>query len=95
MGKEVIMKIYNTLTKKIEEFAPHNKDRVTFYSCGPTVYHYAHIGNLRNYVCNDLLDRTLRYIGYKVERCMNITDVGHLKSDSDSGEDKMVASATK
>ena len=89
------MKIYNTLTKKIEEFAPHNKDRVTFYSCGPTVYHYAHIGNLRNYVCNDLLDRTLRYIGYKVERCMNITDVGHLKSDSDSGEDKMVASAKK
>ena len=89
------MKIYNTLTRKIEEFAPHNKDRVTFYSCGPTVYHYAHIGNLRNYVCNDLLDRTLRYIGYKVERCMNITDVGHLKSDSDSGEDKMVASAKK
>ena len=79
------MKIYNTLTKKIEEFAPHNKDRVTFYSCGPTVYHYAHIGNLRNYVCNDLLDRSLWYIGYKVERCMNIKDVGHLKSDSDSG----------
>ncbi len=89
------MKIYNTLSKKVEEFAPFNKDRITFYSCGPTVYHYAHIGNLRNYVCNDVLDRTLRYIGYNVERCMNITDVGHLKSDSDSGEDKMVASAKK
>lgn len=89
------MKIYNTLNKKIEDFAPHNKDMVTFYSCGPTVYHYAHIGNLRNYVCNDLLDRTLRYIGYNVSRCMNITDVGHLKSDSDSGEDKMVSSAKK
>lgn len=89
------MKLYNTLSKKVEEFAPYNKDRVTFYSCGPTVYHYAHIGNLRNYVCNDILDRTLRYIGYNVERCMNITDVGHLKSDSDSGEDKMVSSAKK
>lgn len=89
------MKIYNTLSKKIEEFAPYNKDKITFYSCGPTVYHYAHIGNLRNYVCNDILDRTLRYIGYNVQRCMNITDVGHLKSDSDSGEDKMVSSAKK
>lgn len=89
------MKIYNTLSKTIEEFAPFNKDKITFYSCGPTVYHYAHIGNLRNYICNDILDRTLRYIGYNVERCMNITDVGHLKSDSDSGEDKMVASAKK
>lgn len=89
------MKIYNTLTKTIEDFVPYNEDRVTFYSCGPTVYHFAHIGNLRNYVCNDVLDKTLRYLGYNVTRCMNITDVGHLKSDSDFGEDKMVLSAKK
>ena len=89
------MKLYNTLTRKIEEFVPWNKDQVTFYTCGPTVYHYAHIGNMRNYIGHDILDRTLRYLGYNVKRVMNITDVGHLTSDSDSGDDKMVNSAKK
>ena len=89
------MKIYNTLTRKIEDFIPWNKDEVTFYTCGPTVYHYAHIGNMRNYIGHDILDKTLRYLGYNVKRCMNITDVGHLTSDSDSGDDKMVKSAKK
>ena len=89
------MKFYNTLNKKVEEFIPHYEDKVTFYTCGPTVYHYAHIGNMRNYIGHDILDKTLRYIGYNVIRCMNITDVGHLSSDSDSGNDKMVTSAKK
>ena len=89
------MKIYNTLTRKVEEFIPWDSKEVKFYSCGPTVYHYAHIGNMRNYIGNDILDRTLRYIGYNVKRAMNITVVGHLSSDSDSGVDKMVASAQK
>jgi len=89
------MKLYNTLTKKIEEFIPWQEDKVTFYTCGPTVYHYAHIGNIRNYIGHDILDRTLRYLGYNVIRVMNITDVGHLTSDSDSGDDKMVKSAKK
>ena len=89
------MNIYNTLTRKVEEFIPWDSKEVKFYSCGPTVYHYAHIGNMRNYIGNDILDRTLRYIGYNVKRAMNITDVGHLSSDSDSGVDKMVASAQK
>ena len=89
------MKIYNTLTRKVEEFIPWNKEEVSFYTCGPTVYHYAHIGNMRNYIGHDILDKTLRYLGYNVKRCMNITDVGHLTSDSDSGDDKMVSSAKK
>ena len=89
------MKFYNTLTRKVEEFIPHYEGKVSFYTCGPTVYHYAHIGNMRNYVGHDILDKTLRYIGYDVKRIMNITDVGHLKSDSDTGEDKMVSSAKK
>ena len=83
------MKLYNTLTRTIEEFVPNNKDDVRIYTCGPTVYHYAHIGNIRNYIGHDILDKTLRYLGYGVTRAMNITDVGHLTSDSDSGEDKM------
>ena len=87
------MKLYNTLSRKIEEFVPWNKDCVSFYTCGPTVYHYAHIGNMRNYIGHDVLDKTLRYLGYNVKRVMNITDVGHLTSDSDSGDDKMVKSA--
>ena len=69
------MKLYNTLTRKIEEFVPWQKDKVGFYTCGPTVYHYAHIGNMRNYIGHDILDRTLRYLGYNVTRVMNITDV--------------------
>ena len=83
------MKIYNTLTKKVEEFIPYEEGKVKLYTCGPTVYHYAHIGNIRNYIGHDILDKTLRFLGYDVTRAMNITDVGHLTSDSDSGEDKM------
>ena len=89
------MKLYNTLSRQIEEFIPWNEKEVKFYTCGPTVYHYAHIGNMRSYVGHDILDRTLRYLGYNVKRAMNITDVGHLSSDSDSGVDKMVVSAQK
>ena len=87
------MQIYNTLTRKIEEFIPHEEGKVTFYTCGPTVYHDQHMGNMRNYIGHDILDKSLRYLGYEVKRVMNITDVGHLTSDSDSGEDKMVKSA--
>ena len=83
------MKLYNTLTRTIEEFVPNEEGKVKLYTCGPTVYHYAHIGNIRNYIGHDILDKTLRYLGYEVIRAMNITDVGHLTSDSDSGEDKM------
>ena len=83
------MKLYNTLSRKVEDFVPNEEGKVKFYTCGPTVYHYAHIGNIRNYIGHDILDKTLRYLGYEVTRCMNITDVGHLTSDSDSGEDKM------
>ena len=83
------MKIYNTLTRKIEDFIPHDDGRVKMYTCGPTVYHYAHIGTIRNYIGHDILDRTLRFLGYDVTRAMNITDVGHLSSDGDTGDDKM------
>ncbi len=83
------MKLYNTLTRTIEEFVPNEEGKVKLYTCGPTVYHYAHVGNIRNYIGHDILDKTLRYLGYEVTRAMNITDVGHLTSDSDSGEDKM------
>lgn len=89
------MRLYNTLTKKEEKFIPWNGKSVGFYTCGPTVYHYAHIGNMRNYIGHDILDKTLRYLGYDVTRVMNITDVGHLTSDADTGDDKMVASAKK
>lgn len=87
------MKIYNTLTRKIEKFIPNDESLVNMYTCGPTVYHYAHIGNLRSYIMEDILEKTLMYNGYNVNRVMNITDVGHLSSDSDTGEDKMVKSA--
>ena len=87
------MKLYNTLTRKIEDFVPFEDGKVKFYTCGPTVYHDQHIGNMRNYIGHDILDKSLRYLGYDVLRVMNITDVGHLTSDSDSGEDKMVKSA--
>ena len=89
------MKIYNTLTRKIEEFIPNNKNEITMYTCGPTVYHFAHIGNLRSYIMEDILEKTFNMMGYKVKRCMNITDVGHLSSDSDSGEDKMLKGAKR
>ena len=89
------MKIYNVLTRKVEEFVPYEEGKVKMYTCGPTVYHYAHIGNMRNYIGHDLLEKTLRYLGYDVTRAMNITDVGHLTSDSDSGEDKMMKAAER
>ena len=87
------MKLYNTLTRSLEEFVPHKEGYVSFYTCGPTVYKDAHIGNLRNYIQADILQRSLEYLGYDVDRCMNITDVGHLSSDADTGNDKMVTSA--
>lgn len=90
-----MLKLYNTLTKKVEEFKPLNPDLVTIYACGPTVYSYAHIGNFRTYVMTDLLVRTLKYLGYKTKFVMNITDVGHLVSDSDTGEDKLEKEAKK
>ena len=89
------MKIYNTLTKKIEEFIPRDKNEVKMYTCGPTVYHYAHIGNLRTYIEEDVLEKSLNYLGYPVKRVMNITDVGHLTSDADTGEDKMLKGAQR
>ena len=89
------MKLYNTLTRKVEEFVPNDKNKVTMYTCGPTVYHYAHIGNLRTYIFEDILEKTLNYLGYNVKRAMNITDVGHLSSDSDTGEDKMLKGAKR
>ena len=89
------MKIYNTLTKKVEEIIPNEPGKIKMYTCGPTVYHYAHIGNLRTYIFEDIFEKTLKYIGYDVTRCMNITDVGHLTSDSDSGEDKMLKGAKR
>ena len=83
------MKFYNTLTKKVDDFVPIHENIVNMYTCGPTVYHYAHIGNMRNYIGHDILEKTLLYLGYNVKRAMNITDVGHLTSDADTGEDKM------
>lgn len=89
------LQIYNTLTKKVERFVPNEDGKVAMYTCGPTVYHFAHIGNLRSYIMEDLLEKTLRYIGYDVKRVMNITDVGHLSSDADTGEDKMLKGAKR
>ncbi len=89
------MQLYNSLSHKKEEFVPHVAGKASIYTCGPTVYHYAHIGNLRTYIMEDILDRYLRYSGYEVTRVMNITDVGHLTSDADSGEDKMLKGAKR
>ena len=89
------LKIYNTLTRKKEEFKSINKDEVKMYSCGPTVYNFAHIGNLRAYLFMDNLRRVLKYNGYKLTHAMNITDVGHLVSDADEGEDKMLKAARR
>ncbi len=89
------MKIYNTLTRRVETFVPHENGIVRMYTCGPTVYHYAHIGNLRTYIFEDILEKGLKYLGYEVKRVMNITDVGHLTSDSDTGEDKMIKGAKR
>jgi len=84
-----MIKLYNTLTRQIDEFAPINPDNIRIYSCGPTVYHYQHIGNMRYYVFVDILHRTLKTKYDHITHVTNITDVGHLVSDGDSGEDKM------
>ena len=89
------MYLYNSLSHKKELFVPNHPDLVKMYTCGPTVYHYAHIGNLRTYIMEDVLEKSLRYLGYNVKRVMNITDVGHLASDADTGEDKMLKGARR
>lgn len=89
------MRIYNTLTRNVETFKENEPGKVAMYTCGPTVYHFAHIGNLRSYIMEDVLEKTLRYAGYDVKRVMNITDVGHLSSDADTGEDKMLKGAKR
>ena len=90
-----MLKLYNSATHRKEDFVPNEPGKVSMYTCGPTVYHYAHIGNLRTYMMEDILDRYLRYSGYDVKRVMNITDVGHLSSDGDTGEDKMLKGAKR
>ena len=95
-GREVDpMQLYNSLTHEKEEFVPVEAGKVSMYTCGPTVYHFAHIGNLRTYIMEDVLEKYLRYSGYDVKRVMNITDVGHLTSDADTGEDKMLKGAKR
>ena len=89
------MILYNSLTRNKDRFVPRESGKVSMYTCGPTVYHYAHIGNLRSYIMEDILEKYFRYIGYDVKRVMNITDVGHLTSDGDVGEDKMLKGAKR
>ena len=89
------MKIYNSASRKVEELVPNHPDILKMYTCGPTVYHFAHIGNLRSYIMEDVLEKYLRFSGYNVKRVMNITDVGHLTSDADEGEDKMLKGAKR
>ena len=89
------MKLYNTRTRQIEELKPKNGNIIKMYTCGPTVYHFAHIGNLRTYISEDVLEKGLKYLGYDVQRVMNITDVGHLVGDGDTGEDKMLVAAKR
>lgn len=89
------MQLYNSLGQTKQEFIPHESGKVKMYTCGPTVYHYAHIGNLRTYIMEDILEKELRFLGYDVTRAMNITDVGHLSSDGDTGEDKMLSGAKR
>ena len=91
----MVLKVYNTLTRKKEVFTPIEDKKVDLYTCGPTVYWYQHIGNLRTYIFNDILKRVLVYNGFKVKQVMNYTDVGHLTSDADEGEDKMEKAAKK
>jgi cysteinyl-tRNA synthetase len=90
-----MLRLYNTMTRSVDEFRPIQDRKVGLYTCGPTVYNYAHIGNLRTYVFEDILKRTLKVCGYDVRHVMNITDVGHLTSDADTGDDKMEAGATR
>ena len=89
------LKLYNTLSRKKEVFKPIHKNQVGMYSCGPTVYSYQHIGNLRTYIFSDILKRVLQYNNYKVKQIINVTDVGHLTSDADEGEDKIEKAAMK
>ena len=89
------MQLYNSLSHKKEDFKTNEPGKVNMYTCGPTVYHFAHIGNLRSYIMEDVLEKYLRFSGYDVKRVMNITDVGHLSSDADTGEDKMVKGAKR
>ena len=89
------MKLYNSETREIEDFKTHKPGEVSMYTCGPTVYHFAHVGNLRTYIMEDVLEKALDYVGYNVKRVMNITDVGHLSGDSDDGEDKMLKGAER
>lgn len=89
------MKLYNTLTRSIDEFIPYEEGKIKMYTCGPTVYHFAHIGNLRTYIMEDVLEKSFKFLGFKVDRVMNITDVGHLSSDADTGEDKMLKGAKR
>jgi len=87
--------VYNTMTRNKEEFVPYKEGKVGMYTCGPTVYNYAHIGNLRTYIFEDVLKKSLEYLNYKVKHVMNVTDVGHLQSDGDEGEDKMTLGASR
>jgi len=87
--------IYNTMTRNKDEFVPYREGNVGMYTCGPTVYNYAHIGNLRTYIFEDILRKSLEYANYKVKHVMNVTDVGHLQSDGDEGEDKMALGASR
>ncbi len=89
------LSLFNSLTKKTEKFIPNAEGEVSMYTCGPTVYHYAHIGNLRSYIMEDVLEKYIRYAGYELTRAMNITDVGHLASDGDTGDDKMLTGAKR
>ena len=89
------MFLYNSATHNKDEFVPRFEGKVSMYTCGPTVYHFAHIGNLRTYTMEDVLEKYLRYLGYDVTRVMNVTDVGHLSSDGDTGEDKMLKGAKR
>ena len=89
------MKLYNTLSRKLEDFSSYEDGVIRMYTCGPTVYHYAHIGNLRTYIMEDVLEKSFRFLGYDVKRVMNITDVGHLANDSDDGDDKMLLGAKR
>ena len=89
------MKIYNTMNKQVEEFIPREEGIITMYTCGPTVYHFAHIGNLRTYISEDIMEKGWKFLGYDVRRAMNITDVGHLVGDGDTGEDKMAVASKR
>ena len=95
ISTNMTLQVFNSLSKKKEKFVPIEKGNVKIYTCGPTVYDYVHIGNLRTFIVGDIVKRTLKFNGYKVNHVMNITDVGHLTSDADEGEDKLVLAAKK